>query len=202
MNDQNNSSEPELLPCPMCGGQADLHEMREYRMAMCNNCGVNYEGPTFEDCATAWNRRATHPPADHVQGGLTEELRQALSTAETGHGSHGPNYDGNKLAASIQAILSRQSMMGGNVQANDMPPIAVPMEPVAYITKRGTVYGGRGDASKGDRSLFLSNIAFALPALQPAGYEVDYNKGFSAGWNACREKVAEINIAPTPTKED
>jgi len=34
-----------------------------------------------------------------------EALQEALRSAQTGYGSHGPNYDGNKLAASVQALI-------------------------------------------------------------------------------------------------
>lgn len=54
-----------LLPCPMCGGAAKVNEMDDYYMAMCE-CGVNYEGPTTDDCVDSWNRRST-PAAGTVE---------------------------------------------------------------------------------------------------------------------------------------
>lgn len=76
-------------------------------------------------------------------------------------------------------------------------PQAVAMAPVAYITKRGAVYAGTGRPENGDRPLFLSSAAFVLPEMQSEdGYATERNKGYSIGWNACREKVAEINLLP------
>lgn len=73
---------------------------------------------------------------------------------------------------------------------------AVPDGPLAYITARGAVYGGRGREERGGRNLFLGRTAFSLPDIQSVdGYKTDYNKGWSSGWNACREKVAEMNFA-------
>lgn len=91
------------------------------------------------------------------------------------------------------------AMRRAAADAGGLPPLAVPMEPLAYITKRGAVYGGHGNPENGDRPLFLSSIAFALPEMQSEdGYTTDHNKGYSIGWNACREKVAEINLSPRP----
>jgi hypothetical protein len=40
---------------------------------------------------------------------MLHDLKQALASARTGHGSYGPNYDGNKLAASIEALIAQLS---------------------------------------------------------------------------------------------
>ena len=36
---------------------------------------------------------------------MLHDLKQALAAAKTGQGSYGPNYDGNKLAASIESLI-------------------------------------------------------------------------------------------------
>lgn len=80
--------------------------------------------------------------------------------------------------------------------------IKVPMEPLAYITRRGAVYGGHGDPARGDRSLFPCTDAFAVPAPESEdGYTTDYNKGYSVGWNACREKIVSLNLTARPVAD-
>ena len=47
-----------LLPCPFCGGKADLEE--EDWAATCYSCGFSYSGEGFdslEQLAAKWNRR-------------------------------------------------------------------------------------------------------------------------------------------------
>lgn len=65
----------DLLPCPMCNGEANVIEMDDYFMAHCE-CGINYEGPTADDCVEAWNRRVPLPaeqPSNPVPHGHRED---------------------------------------------------------------------------------------------------------------------------------
>lgn len=68
-------TELNLLPCPMCGSAASILEFESDLAAMCDECGVNYEGPTAEDCAEGWNRRSTSSVSE---GAPT--IKQALQT--------------------------------------------------------------------------------------------------------------------------
>lgn len=43
---------------------------------------------------------------------MLHDLKQALAAAKTGHGSYGPNYDGNKLAASVESLIA---LMSGHI---------------------------------------------------------------------------------------
>jgi hypothetical protein len=49
---------------------------------------------------------ATTPPAAVTDAELVKAIRTAMQAAKTGHGSHGPNYDGNKLAAELKAAIA------------------------------------------------------------------------------------------------
>lgn len=40
---------------------------------------------------------------------MLHDLKKALAAAKTGQGSYGPNYDGNKLAASIEELIKQMS---------------------------------------------------------------------------------------------
>jgi len=54
--------------------------------------------------AAAAAEAATSPAPAVVQ--MTAQIEQAMREAQTGQGSYGPNYDGNKLAQKLSAILS------------------------------------------------------------------------------------------------
>lgn len=60
----------ELLPCPFCGGRAEIKEGHYTQYAMCQKCDVM--GPNLasrEELADAWNTRAQGPAlgeADHI----------------------------------------------------------------------------------------------------------------------------------------
>lgn len=44
---------------------------------------------------------------------MLHDLKQALAAAKTGQGSYGPNYDGNKLAASIESLIK---LLSGHIE--------------------------------------------------------------------------------------
>lgn len=48
-------AEPSLLPCPFCGGRADVDN--ESRWTFCEDCGIGYEGRDEETRRARWNRR-------------------------------------------------------------------------------------------------------------------------------------------------
>ena len=81
-----------LLPCPFCGGEANLDELTPtpyndqhstYYSVGCINCGIGFYENTEDEAIAAWNRRtgkdinvATN--ADRIRGMSDEELAQFL----------------------------------------------------------------------------------------------------------------------------
>ncbi len=57
--------ENELLPCPFCGGKAEMqYTQRQYDFydaVECQNCGASIASALFykTDCKERWNRRVT-----------------------------------------------------------------------------------------------------------------------------------------------
>jgi len=59
-----------LLPCPFCGGEADIEEIsgnpftnEPYTWAVgCKDCNIGWYKETKEDAIAAWNRRADVAP--------------------------------------------------------------------------------------------------------------------------------------------
>ena len=51
-----------LLPCPFCGGEAEIERMgtrRQSCQVACTNCGARHEGPDQDEhSGDSWNRRA------------------------------------------------------------------------------------------------------------------------------------------------
>lgn len=55
----------DLLPCPFCGGEADIvgdwkTNYSDYYQVFCENCGVSQTGQDYEaeqEAIEAWNRR-------------------------------------------------------------------------------------------------------------------------------------------------
>lgn len=51
-----------LLPCPFCGGEAEIERMgtrRQSCQVACTNCGAHHEGPDEDEhSGDSWNRRA------------------------------------------------------------------------------------------------------------------------------------------------
>lgn len=56
-------SNKELLPCPFCGGEADIHTYEDmltdknYTEVVCGYCGVGTKGDTQSEAIDAWNTR-------------------------------------------------------------------------------------------------------------------------------------------------
>ena len=51
-----------LLPCPFCGGEAEVERIGTNRvssMVACTNCGARVEANETFDTGDAWNRRTT-----------------------------------------------------------------------------------------------------------------------------------------------
>lgn len=65
-------SEPNLKPCPFCGGEASTRPRRDHWRLDCADCPVAIEMQTSGDCAEAWNRRV---PADHINARLLKGYR-------------------------------------------------------------------------------------------------------------------------------
>lgn len=90
-----------LLPCPFCGGEADIEEIsgnpftnEPYAWAVgCKDCNIGWYKETREDAIAAWNRRADHLPnatkmvsnADRIRSMSDEELHKFLLDFEAGN---------------------------------------------------------------------------------------------------------------------
>ena len=72
INDPNLPEKPDLLPCPFCGGEAEIHGWHvspDYRI-QCANCGASTDDYYPDNgkhgvaiAAEAWNTRAPSAPA-------------------------------------------------------------------------------------------------------------------------------------------
>ena len=78
-------SEPNLLPCPFCGGSAQ----REGDWVFCLKCGVGYE---HVNAAWIWNQRA-QPTPEAIQR-IAHRIHEAIM---------GPSHD---VPATIAEILT------------------------------------------------------------------------------------------------
>ena len=69
------SNEPELKPCPFCGGEFtdnDWSQTGGWWLLYCKKCGVLQQGQTREAVTKAWNTRA----ADATVAELREAIRE------------------------------------------------------------------------------------------------------------------------------
>ena len=63
----NQETEPELKPCPFCGGPAEVHQLRKgewYVTCQSDSCPVNPETNTFDseaEAIEAWNHSYNAP---------------------------------------------------------------------------------------------------------------------------------------------
>lgn len=56
--EEENQQEPEMKPCPCCGGKAGMEEMAWDWVVECEKCQLSTRAyPTPEEAAKAWNRR-------------------------------------------------------------------------------------------------------------------------------------------------
>lgn len=56
-----------LLPCPFCGGEAEIERhgnRRQSTIYACTECSCRLETGEEWNIGTDWNRRATHPAED------------------------------------------------------------------------------------------------------------------------------------------
>ena len=87
-----------LLPCPFCGGEADIEEIsgnpftnEPYTWAVgCKDCNIGWYKETEEDAIAAWNRRAGDDTnaatnADRIRSMSDEELHKFLLDFEAGN---------------------------------------------------------------------------------------------------------------------
>ena len=108
------TEQPELLPCPFCGGNAhfEIDMDSRWEWVECESCGMqgNSSASLMEDCKPklreAWNRRA---PASQARVPLSDELPQGfLSDVLTAAGlvSHGKQCKalGSRLGEAVEAI--------------------------------------------------------------------------------------------------
>ena len=83
-----------LLPCPFCGGEADIHHVPDGAHAQCYECEANsriFDGArdgkgadrefAHEDAFAAWNTRLAHsrPSQADATSGEEMRLREALA---------------------------------------------------------------------------------------------------------------------------
>lgn len=63
MSGYTQASPTELLPCPFCGGEADIDVQGAYIVAFCRDCGVcpRTDAIMRAEAVEAWNRRAHDP---------------------------------------------------------------------------------------------------------------------------------------------
>lgn len=58
---ENSTNEPELLPCPFCGGEAEYEiygDENEYDQVKCKQCGFWFDAPNYDvSSREIWNRR-------------------------------------------------------------------------------------------------------------------------------------------------
>ena len=87
-----------LLPCPFCGGEADIEEIPgspftndPYMWAVgCEECNIGWYEETKEEAIAAWNRRAGDDTnvatnADRIRSMSDEELHKFLLDFEAGN---------------------------------------------------------------------------------------------------------------------
>lgn len=97
-----------LLPCPFCGGGAELHsyEDDDVYTVVCDHCdasGRHYSGAS--EAIAAWNRRA--PSADARAAEATMRERAAKTANDTGTMRwHGTQLEDacDEVAAAIRAL--------------------------------------------------------------------------------------------------
>lgn len=112
-----------LLPCPFCGGAAvhyiDVHKIH---VVFCEQCpsGTWFSGPTAEQAAFLWNRRAeptealTEARAAGFADAIAEiEVRAAAFEAEITAGTWGPNTWTQACELRTMASILRRKAQGG-----------------------------------------------------------------------------------------
>lgn len=71
---------PELMPCPLCKGNATLDHEDDMAYIFCSHCGCGTISPACmsdKDAITAWNRRA--PTIDPADEGLVLKIKIAMA---------------------------------------------------------------------------------------------------------------------------
>ena len=68
-----------LLPCPFCGGEADIHTYEDmltdknYTEVVCGYCGVGTKGDTQSEAIKAWNARVDVPTDECCEKSCIDE---------------------------------------------------------------------------------------------------------------------------------
>lgn len=125
------TSDAKLLPCPFCGGDADIfydHTVEENHAYGCRACGFWFDTFNSDDPIVAWNRRTPHPaPATAREAEPTEdELDEAWKDGfNAGFGeakltAH-PPQPSEAVAEALENMMSfARSKMDDPSRADDM----------------------------------------------------------------------------------